>query len=93
MEPPVGVAQRKATALGVLAQKVLLPGASVLEPFVARLRERVDARLCRLLGRQLTSIQQAQLEALLQVPPGARYWGAVKERSFTYDGGDAPSKK
>jgi primosomal protein N' len=56
----------------LLAQKVLLPGVSVLERFVARLRERVDARLCRLLGSQLTSAQQTQLEALLQVPPGAR---------------------
>jgi primosomal protein N' len=56
----------------LLAQKVLLPGVSVLERFVARLRERVDARLCRLLGSRLTSAQQTQLEALLQVPPGAR---------------------
>ncbi len=57
----------------MLAHKVLLPGASVLERFVARLRERVDARLCHLLGRQLSGAQQTQLEALLQVPPGARY--------------------
>ena len=34
----------------MLAQKVLLPGASVHERFVARLRDRVDARLCRLLA-------------------------------------------
>jgi hypothetical protein len=57
----------------LLAQKVLLPGVSVLERFVARLRERVEVRLCRLLGSHLTNIQRTQLEALLQVPPGARY--------------------
>ncbi len=57
----------------MLAQTVLLPGASVLESFVARQRERVDAHLCRLLGSQLSSTQRTQLEALLQVPPGARY--------------------
>lgn len=57
----------------MLTQKVLLPGVSVLERFVARLRERVEVRLCRLLGSQLTSAQQTQLEALLQVPPGTRY--------------------
>src|ERR1017187_9792293 len=55
------------------AQRVLLPGVSVLERFVARLRERVEVRLCRLLGSQLTSTQQTLLEALLHVAPGARY--------------------
>jgi TnpA family transposase len=65
----------------MLAQKVLLPGASVLERFVARLRERVDARLCRLLGSQLTGTQRTQLEALLQVPPGERYSPLDKLRS------------
>jgi len=65
----------------MLAQKVLLPGASVLERFVARLRERVDARLCRLLGSQLTGAPRAQLEALLQVPPGTRYSPLEKLRS------------
>jgi hypothetical protein len=66
---------------GMLAQKVLLPGASVLERFVARLRDRVDARLCRLLGGQLSSAQRTQLEALLQVPPGTRYSPLEKLRS------------
>ncbi len=65
----------------MLTQKVLLPGVSVLERFVARLRERVDARLCRLLGSQLTSTQQTQLEALLQVPPGTRYSPLERLRS------------
>ncbi len=57
----------------MLAQKVLLPGASVLERFVARLRERVEARLCRLLASTLSDTQRMQLEALLQVPSGSRY--------------------
>jgi hypothetical protein len=65
----------------MLAQKVLLPGASVLERFVARLRDRVDARLCRLLSAQLSSTQRTQLEALLRVPPGTRYSALEKLRS------------
>jgi len=65
----------------MLAHKVLLPGASVLERFVARLRDRVDARLCRLLGGQLSDTQRTQLEALLQVPPGTRYSVLEKLRS------------
>ena len=65
----------------MLTQKVLLPGVSVLERFVARLRERVEVRLCRLLGSQLTSAQQTQLEALLQVPPGTRYSPLERLRS------------
>ncbi len=65
----------------MLAQKVLLPGASVLERFVARLRDRVDARLCQMLGGQLSSTQRTQLEALLQVPPGTRYSPLEKLRS------------
>ena len=57
----------------MLAQRVLLPGASVLERFVARLRDRVEARLWRLLGEHISEAQQTQLEALLRVPGGARY--------------------
>ena len=57
----------------MLAHKVLLPGVSVLERFVARLRERVDGRICRLLGKNLTESRRAQLESLLEVPEGTRY--------------------
>jgi hypothetical protein len=57
----------------MLAQRVLLPGASVLERFVARLRDRVEARLWKLLGRDITEAQQSRLEALLRVPDGARF--------------------
>ncbi|MGH8141515.1 MAG: Tn3 family transposase [Steroidobacteraceae bacterium] len=56
----------------MLAQRVLLPGASVLERFVARLRDRVEERLWTLLGRDITEAQQSRLEALLHVPDGAR---------------------
>lgn len=56
----------------LLTHKVLLPGASVLERFVARLRSRMETRLWRVLGRGLTGEQQARVEALLTVPEGSR---------------------
>jgi hypothetical protein len=55
----------------LLANKILLPGASVLERFVARLRSRVEERLWRVLGR-ITPEQNARLNELLIVPPGGR---------------------
>ncbi len=54
----------------LLANKVLLPGASVLERFVAPLRSRVEERLWRVLGR-ITPEQDARLNELL-IPPGSR---------------------
>ena len=56
----------------MLAQRILLPGASVLERFVARLRERVEAHLWRRLGSNINESPQTQLAALLRVPAGAR---------------------
>lgn len=56
----------------ILSHKVLLPGASVLERFVARVRSRMEARLWNLLGQGITSEQRAKLEALLLVPEGGR---------------------
>jgi TnpA family transposase len=56
----------------LLTHKVLLPGVSVLERFVARLRSRVEIRLWRMLGRGVTLAQQAHLESLLTVPDGCR---------------------
>lgn len=56
----------------LLSYKVLLPGASVLERFVAKVRRRVEERLCRLLGRGITAEQKVLLEGLLSVPPGGR---------------------
>jgi TnpA family transposase len=57
----------------LLIHKVLLPGASVLERLVARLRARVEARVWRVLTHGLSPVQQTHLTALLQVPPGSRY--------------------
>ena len=51
---------------------MLLPGASVLERFVARVRRRVEERLWHTLGQGITAEQHAQLDQLLKVPPGSR---------------------
>jgi len=57
----------------LLSHKVLLPGVSVLERLVARLRPRVEARVWQVLTHGLSPAQQTQLTTLLQVPPGGRY--------------------
>jgi TnpA family transposase len=49
----------------LLDQKILLPGVSVLERLVARIRERANARLWRLLFGATTRKQRDSLEALL----------------------------
>jgi len=49
----------------LVTHKVLLPGCTTLERFVARLRNRVEERLWRLLVHDVSSVQQAALEALL----------------------------
>jgi hypothetical protein len=69
-ERPSVLFERATTWL--LAHKVLLPGASTLERFVAKLRSRVETRLWRLLGRSINSAQRAQLENLLVIPAGNR---------------------
>ncbi len=56
----------------MLAHKVLLPGCTVLERFVARLRSRVENRLWIRLGQNITDAQRTQLEDLLTVPPQGR---------------------
>jgi hypothetical protein len=56
----------------LLSHKVMLPGVSVLERLVARLRPRVEARVARVLTRGLSPAQQTQLTTLLHVPPGSR---------------------
>ncbi|MDQ3232466.1 MAG: Tn3 family transposase [Pseudobdellovibrionaceae bacterium] len=55
----------------LLAHKVLLPGATPIERFVARVRSRMDARLWRLLGQGITDLQRGSLEALLVMPEGS----------------------
>ncbi len=56
----------------LLAHKVLLPGCTTLERFVAHLRNRVENRLWKLLGRGITDEQHKRLEDLLTVPPQGR---------------------
>jgi Domain of unknown function (DUF4158) len=56
----------------MLAHKVLLPGATKLERFVAKLRQRVEVRLWRVLASGISQPQQSGLEELLRVPDGAR---------------------
>jgi TnpA family transposase len=56
----------------MLANKVLLPGASVLERFISRLRQRVATRVWKRLGSCLTREQRTRLDALLIVPEGSR---------------------
>src|SRR5882724_567831 len=69
-ERPGALFERATTWL--LAHKVLLPGASVLERFVSRLRQRVEGRVCRLLGDSISAEQKERLEALLLAPEGSR---------------------
>lgn len=66
-----GILFDRATAW-MLTHKVLLPGASVLERFVARVRSRMEQRLWHFLKRGTTPGQRANLEALLTVPEGSR---------------------
>lgn len=56
----------------LMHRKILLPGATTLERLIAEARERADARLWRLLARQVTPAQRARLDALLHVPDGER---------------------
>jgi TnpA family transposase len=65
----------------MLAHKVLLPGCTTLERFVARLRSRVQNRLWKLLGQGITDEQRTRLEGLLTVPPQGRSSWLDKLRS------------
>ena len=59
-------------AMWLVTHKVLLPGCSTLERFIARLRSRVEERLWHSLARGLSSDQQEKLESLLVVSAGSR---------------------
>ena len=56
----------------LLTNKILLPGVSVLERIVARVRNRSEERLWRLLSKSITPEQKISLENLLIVPEGKR---------------------
>lgn len=56
----------------LLEAKVLLPGLSVLERAVARVRTRANARQHRLLIEAVTPDQRARLDDLVEVPEGVR---------------------
>ncbi|MCB5194997.1 Tn3 family transposase [Deefgea salmonis] len=56
----------------LLTHKVLLPGVSQLERFVAQLRSRVEERLWHTLGRSVTEQQRQLLLKLLAVEEGNR---------------------
>jgi len=56
----------------LVTHKVLLPGASVLERTIARVRSRASSRLWRLLAARITPDQKERLDALLTLPEGSR---------------------
>jgi TnpA family transposase len=60
------------TTARLVEHKVLLPGVTVLERLVASIRDHAAARLWQRLAPLPNADQQARLEALVQVPDGAR---------------------
>ncbi|MBU2808928.1 Tn3 family transposase [Acidithiobacillus ferrooxidans F221] len=56
----------------LVGHKVLLPGVTVLERFIAEIRSRMESRLWRLLVRGVTAEQQQRLDDLLKPAEGSR---------------------
>lgn len=56
----------------LVAQRVVLPGVTVLARLIARVRERTGRHIYRQLRARLTAAQEAALAALLVVEPGQR---------------------
>ncbi|MBK7916660.1 MAG: DUF4158 domain-containing protein [Chloroflexi bacterium] len=59
----------------LVQNKVLLPGPTVLERFIARLTERADQRLWARINRLVSKPQAEQLRSLLVVESGKRFSG------------------
>jgi hypothetical protein len=77
-----GVLFDRATAW-LLAHKILLPGCTTLERFMARLRNRVEERLWRRLGCGITDEQRTCLEDLLTVRRAAAITQPQRRRCLT----------
>ena len=60
------------TTAHLVAQRVVLPGVSLLARLIARVRKRTGRHIYRQLRARLSSTQQHALEALLTVPAGER---------------------
>jgi len=56
----------------LVARKVMLPGASVLERHIGQARDRANVRMWRLLAQATTPEHRTQLEGLLRIPDGER---------------------
>jgi TnpA family transposase len=56
----------------LVGHKVLLPGATTLERFVAEVRSRMESRLWRLLARDVSDVQRQRLDELLAPAEGGR---------------------
>lgn len=72
----------------MLVHKILLPGASRLERFIARLRQRVEQRVWRLLSRGITPESRSKMESLLTVPENQRHswFDQLRKGPFTVSG-------
>lgn len=67
-----GVLFDRATA-SLITQKVLLPAVTTLERHIARLRSRVEERICRSLSQVADQPTRARLESLLSIPEGGHH--------------------
>jgi TnpA family transposase len=56
----------------LISHKVLLPGLTVLERFIAEVRARMESRLWQLLARDLSDVQRQHLDDLLTPVEGSR---------------------